>query len=173
MSQKNDLEYLSLIEESEETRYDSRAVFSDVGIGVEVEQYDDFQLYEWHSPTDFDELLEAVEPLYPLTVDPGLEMIREKGRIRDADEDHVTIDNDLVYDPVAEWRGKERWDEYSLIQINLNGAKVAWDEKEKRKDPRIRVYSIQWGPELFADIFNETVDKEETEEIIEDVREVF
>lgn len=153
MKQESGLEYLSLVDESEEEHYQSKAVFSDVGVGVEVEVYDNFQLYEWHAPIDFDELLENVEPRYPLSVDPALEMIQEEGRIRDFERDHVEMENDLVYDPVREWRGEDRWGDYSLIQINVNGAKVEWDEKEEQKDPRIRIYSFLWGPEIFADIF--------------------
>jgi len=36
----SDLEYLAYVDESENERYNSKAVFSEVGLGVEVEEYD-------------------------------------------------------------------------------------------------------------------------------------
>jgi len=57
----SELEYLSLVEQSNDY-YQSRAVFSGKETGVEVKTYPNFDLYEWHCPVTFSELIEAVEP---------------------------------------------------------------------------------------------------------------
>lgn len=175
----SELEYLSLIEESG-SYHESRAVFSGLGTGVEVKEYSNFELYDWRSPVEFSEILDVVEPLYPFVEDPALEMIKEEGRVRNADRDHVTMSNEYVYDPVKEWRAEEdesRWNEYSLIQLNLNGAKVVWDQKQPEKDSRIRIYSLDGGSEFFADIYPRVVDENVNEEdvtgIVDDVTQVF
>jgi len=171
----SELEYLSLVEESN-GYHESRAVFSGLETGVEVKEYSNFELYDWYCSTEFSDLIDCIEPLYPLVEDPAVEMIKEEGRVRDADRDHDSLSNDLVYDPVQEWRSEEdeaRWDEYSLIQLNLNGAKVVWDQKQPVKGSRIRIYAIDKGSEVFTDIFPELVDKEDAEGIVNDVSRVF
>ena len=115
-----ELEHLSYVDKSENSRYNSRAVFSDVGIGIEVEEYDSFTLYEWRPDAEFGGLIEAAEPYFPFTESPGLEMLKEETFRRDADRDHKSLRNDFIYDPVREWQGEDRWSEYSLIQINLS-----------------------------------------------------
>lgn len=177
MELDSELEYLSLIEESE-GYHDSRAIFSGLDTGVEVKKYSNFEVYEWHCPTEFSELLECVEPLYPFSEDPAVEMLKEEGRVRNSDRDHVTMSNELVYDPVREWRNElndetGRWDEYSLIQLNLNDAKIVWDQKESVGESRIRVYAIDSGSEVFADIFPQTVDEDDVDGIADDVSRVF
>lgn len=166
------LEYLSILDESEEERYNSRAVFSGIGVGVEVEEYDGFNMYEWETEKDFSEVLEELEPFHPLTQDPALEMVREKGRVRNADRDHVTMSNEYVYDPVREWREEDRWGEYSLIQVNLTGGKLVYDEKGQ-SDGRIRVYSMDESSDMFENMFPRTVDTEDSESIVEDVKEIY
>lgn len=173
MAQEQDLEYLSLLEESEGSRYNSRGVFGATGHGVEVEEYDNFTLYDWECETEFDELLEIIEPLYPLSVDPALEMIKEEGRVRDSDRDHDSLTNNLVYDPVREWRGEDRWNEYSLIQVNLSDAKVVWDQKNQQGDTRLRVYSLEDEADVFENLYSRTLDAEEVEEVVKEVSEVF
>ena len=173
MAQEQELEYLSILDESENSRYNSRGVFGTVGHGVEVEDYDDFTLYDWKCGEDFDEVLGTLEPLYPLAVDPALELIKEEGRVRDADRDHDTLTNDLVYDPVREWRGEDRWNEYSLIQVNLSDAKVVWDQKRETGETRMRVYELEDETDVFEKLYHRTLDAEDTEEIIEEVNEVF
>ncbi|MFB6203957.1 MAG: hypothetical protein ABEK01_05695 [Candidatus Nanohaloarchaea archaeon] len=170
-SESGGLDYLSQLERSPNKRYESRAVFGDEDSWAEVREYDNLEVYEWEADSDFRQLLDAIEPLYPLSQDPGLEMVREKGRVRDADDDHVELSNEYVYDPVAEWRGKDRWSEYSLIQVNLNGAKVAYDEKEGF--PRVRVFSSEWGPQVFEELFPETVEDSSAGEIVREVSEVY
>lgn len=180
MELDSDLEYLSLVEESE-GYHESRAVFSGLETGVEVKQYSDFEVYDWYCDTSFSELIECVEPLYPFVEDPAVEMIKEEGRVRNTDRDHTTLTNKWVYEPVREWRNEQkneegRWDEYSLIQLNLNGAKIVWDQKEPMKDSRIRVYAVDRGSEVFTEIFPEVADEREEgdlEGIINDVSQVF
>lgn len=177
MELDSELEYLSLIEESG-GYHKSRAVFSGLDTGVEVKQYSNFEVYKWRCKTEFSELLDSVEPLYPLVEDPALEMLKEEGRVRDADRDHVSLTNDLVYDPVREWRkelndDESRWDEYSLIQLNLNGAKIVWDQKDSVNQSRIRVYAIKMDSDIVADIFPKLVDEEDVEGIVNDISEVF
>lgn len=180
MELNSDLEYLSLVEESEDYQK-SRAVFSGLETGVEVKQYSNFEVYDWRCDAGFSELIECVEPLYPFVEDPAVEMIKEEGRVRNTDRDHSTLANDWVYDPVLERRNEQkdeegRWDEYSLIQLNLNGAKIVWDQKEPMKDSRIRVYAIDRGSEVFADIFPEVaeeIEEGDLEGIANDVSQVF
>ena len=172
----SELEYLSLVDESGDY-HESRAVFSGLNTGVEVKIYSNFELYEWTDSSEFNEVLESVEPLYPLVEDPAIEMIKEEGLVRNSDRDHDTISNELVYDPVREWRnnrdGKEgRWSEYSLIQLNLNGAKVVWDRKNSFNESRIRVYQINDNSNVFENLFPELVDDQEAEKIVEEVSEV-
>lgn len=173
MAQEQELEYLSLLDESESSRYNSRGVFGSVGHGVEVEEYDDFTLYDWRCNEEFDELLEIVEPLYPLAVDPALEMVKEEGRVRDADRDHDTLTNDWVYDPVREWRGEDRWNEYSMIQVNLSDAKVVWDQKNNEGETRLRVYELEDETDVFEQLYHRTLEAEDAEEVVEEVNEVF
>jgi len=173
----SELEYLSVVEESG-GYHKSRAVFSGLGTGVEVKQYSNFEVYEWHSATEFSELLECVEPLYPFVEDPAVEMLKEEGRVRDADRDHVSLTNDLVYDPVREWRNElndeeGRCEEYYLMQLNLNSAKIVWDQKESVNQSRIRVYAIDTDSDIVADIFPKLVDEEDVEGIVNDISEVF
>lgn len=176
MELDSELEYLSLVEESG-GYHKSRAVFSSIDIGVEVKQYSNFEVYEWHCATEFSELLDSVEPLYPFIEDPAVEMLKEEGRVRNTDRDHVTISNDLVYDPVREWRNEKndesgRWDEYSLIQLNLEGAKIVWDQKESVNQSRIRVYTIDRDSDIVTDIFPELVE-EEVDGIVNDISEFY
>ena len=171
----SELEYLSLVEQSNDY-YQSRAVFSGKETGVEVKTYPNFDLYEWHCPVTFSELIEAVEPLYPLSQDPALEMIREKGYERNSRDDHVTMSNELVYDPIREWRNdkdESRWSEYSLIQMNLTKTKVVWDQKQAGRESRIRIYALDKTSDVFTDIFSELVDKQDVEGIVDDVSEFF
>ena len=171
----SELEYLSLVEQSNDY-YQSRAVFSGKETGVEVKTYPNFNLYEWHCPVTFSELIEAVEPLYPLSQDPALEMIREKGYERNSRDDHVTMSNELVYDPIREWRNdkdESRWSEYSLIQMNLTETKVVWDQKQAGRESRIRIYALDKTSDVFTDIFSELVDKQDVEGIVDDVSEFF
>jgi|GEM_PF-578238 hypothetical protein len=171
----SELEYLSLVEQSNDY-YQSRAVFSGKETGVEVKTYPNFDLYEWHCPVTFSELIEAVEPLYPLSQDPALEMIREKGYERNSRDDHVTMSNELVYDPIREWRNdkdESRWSEYSLIQMNLTETKVVWDQKQAGRESRIRIYALDKTSDVFTDIFSELVDKQDVEGIVDDVSEFF
>jgi len=151
----SELEYLSLVEQSNDY-YQSRAVFSGKETGVEVKTYPNFDLYEWHCPVTFSELIEAVEPLYPLSQDPALEMIREKGYERNSRDDHVTMSNELVYDPIREWRNdkdESRWSEYSLIQMNLTETKVVWDQNklaEKAGSGFMRLIKLQMFSQIFS-----------------------
>ena len=171
----SELEYLSLVEQSNDY-YQSRAVFSGKETGVEVKTYPNFDLYEWHCPVTFSELIEAVEPLYPLSQDPALEMIREKGYERNSRDDHVTMSNELVYDPIREWRNdkdESRWSEYSLIQMNLTETKVVWDQKQAGRESRIRIYALDKTSDVFTDVFSELVDKQDVEGIVDDVSEFF
>ncbi|MFB6116362.1 MAG: hypothetical protein ABEK10_02510 [Candidatus Nanosalina sp.] len=71
-------EHLKLIDDAEGEHYSSRAVFSDVGLGVEVKEYENFTLYHWRGDSGFDEVLNAVEPYFPLVENPALEMLEEK-----------------------------------------------------------------------------------------------
>jgi hypothetical protein len=81
-----DLEHLSYVDQSENSRYDSRAVFSGVGVGVEVEEYDGFTLYEWRCDKDFEGVLNSVERFFPLK-EPALGLVKEEGRLRDVESD--------------------------------------------------------------------------------------
>jgi len=160
---EGDLEHLEYVDESESERYNSKAVFSEVGLGVEVEEYDTFTLYQWEDDTEFSEVIDAVELVFPFTVDPGLEMLVEKNNalMYDSDRDHVEMRNDFIYDPVREWRTEtredyiSRWRPYKLIQVNLPDAKVVWDEKTG--ESRIRVYELEEGLDVFEKIFPELV----------------
>lgn len=156
--QQEEPEHLKYIDRSENARYNSEAVFSDLGIGVEVKEYDSFTLYTWRGDFEFEEVVSAVEPYFPFTEDPAVEMLVEKEALRYRSErDHTELRNDFVYDPVREWRGEERWEDYELIQLNLNGCKVAWDEKEE--DTRIRVYDIE-DRDVFEKLFEQLSEKE-------------
>ena len=171
VSAESDFEHLAYIDESESARYNSKAVFSDVGIGVEVEEYDDFTLYTWKENTEFQELLDSVEEYFPFLVDPALEMIEDNDYLRfKSERDHDSLRNDFVYDPVKEWRGYERWEGYELIQMNLNDSKVVWDEKED--ETRIRIYEIGDEVDVFDKIFRKTVDSESAGEIAESIQDV-
>jgi hypothetical protein len=174
-----DSDYLSLVDESESARYRSRAVFSDVGVGVEVEEYDGFTLYTWRDDVGFDELVGCVEPFFPLSVDPALEMVKEEGPVRDLGrEDYEKrsgeyldeVSSELVYDPVADWREENRWSDYSLVQINLRDAKVIWDKKTR--EPHVRVYEMAQESDVFEKLFPELVDSGSAEEIVEAVKKL-
>jgi len=169
-----DLEHLAYVDESESERYNSKAVFSEVGLGVEVEEYDTFTLYRWEEDASFYEVIDAVEQFFPFTVDPGLEMLVEKDKALryKPDRDHDEMRNDFIYDPVREWRTEKdedydpRWRPYELIQINLPDAKVVWDEKTG--DSRIRVYELEQGLDVFEKIFPELVESDSAQHIADD-----
>jgi len=55
-----------------------QAVFSEVEIGVEVEEYDSFRLYTWEEDIVFDELIDVLEPFFPFTENPAFEMLERK-----------------------------------------------------------------------------------------------
>lgn len=100
---ENELEHLGYVDKSESARYDSKAVFSDVGVGVEVEEYEDFTLYTWKDNKEFSELLDSVEKYFLFLVDPALEMIEYNNALRfKSERDHKSLRNDFVYDPVKE-----------------------------------------------------------------------
>mgnify|MGYP006285422115 CR=1 FL=1 len=177
MELDRDLEHLAYVDESESERYNSKAVFSEVGLGVEVEEYDSFTLYSWEDDTPFSDVVEAVEVFFPFSVDPGLEMLvkKDKALMYDSDRDHDEMRKDFIYDPVREWRteneGKEpRWKPYELIQINLSEAKVVWDEKTG--ESRIRVYELEEGLDVFEKIFPELVESESAKGIAEDASSI-
>jgi len=68
-------------------------------------------------------------------------MIREKGYERNSRDDHVTMSNELVYDPIREWRNdkdESRWSEYSLIQMNLTETKSRMGSKQAGRESRIK-----------------------------------
>lgn len=169
-----DLEHLEYVDESENERYNSKAVFSEIGLGVEVEEYDSFTLYRWEDDTSFDDVVDAVERFFPFTVDPGLEMLVEKDEALryDSDRDHEEMRNDFIHDPVREWRTENnegyesRWQPYELIQINLPDAKVVWDEKTG--ESRIRVYELEEGLDVFEKAFPELVESDSAVQIAED-----
>ncbi|QGA80391.1 hypothetical protein [Candidatus Nanohalobium constans] len=163
MNFDQDLEHLSYVDESKNSRYNSRAVFSDVGIGVEVEEYEGFTLYEWRGDKDFESVLEAVERFFPLQK-PALGLVKEEGRLRDVKTDFES--KKKVYEDREDWQ-EGRWDEYSLIQMNLENSKVVYDEKEGC--PRLRVYEIG-QTDVFEKIFPQTV-SESSENILEDIIE--
>jgi len=171
---ESDLEHLEYVDESESERYNSKAVFSEVGLGVEVEEYDTFTLYSWERDTSFSEVIDAVERFFPFSVDPGLEMLvkKDEALVYDSDRDHDEMRNDFIYDPVREWRTENgngyepRWRPYELVQINLPEAKVVWDEKTG--ESRIRVYELEEGLDVFEKIFPELVDSESAKGIAED-----
>jgi len=170
----SDLEHLAYVDESESERYNSKAVFSEVGLGVEVEEYDSFTLYRWEDDAEFSEVIGAVERFFPFSVDPGLEMlVRKDTALRyDSDRDHDEMRNDFIYDPVREWKTKTedmepRWRPYELIQVNLPDAKVVWDEKNG--DSRIRVYELEEGLDVFEKIFPEMVESDSGRQIADDV----
>ena len=169
MESKEEIEHLSYLDDSEGSRYRSRAVLSDVGFGVEIEDYEGFTVYSFETDTDVDELIDAIEPYFPLNVDPALEMVKKEGRIRRADREHDTVSSDAVYDPVRDWRDEDRWGEYSLVQVNLNGAKVVHDEKGRR--PRVRVYELE-DTDIFEKLFSELMSEDEATDIVEEVREL-
>ena len=104
------LKSLAYLDESETERYDSKAVFSEVEIGVEVEEYDSFRLYTWEEDIGFDELIDVLEPFFPFTDNPAFEMLERKTEsVRfDSGRNYETLRNDFVYDPVREWRGEDR-----------------------------------------------------------------
>lgn len=174
MSIEQDFEHLAYVDESESERYESRAVFSEVGLGVEVEEYDSFTLYRWEEDVDFGEVISSVERYFAFVDNPGLEMLVEKDTalLYKNDRDKNEMKNDFIYDPVREWRTETeddygpRWRPYELIQINLPEAKVVWDEKTGTS--RIRVYELTEEVDVFEKIFPQLVDSEYAEGIAED-----
>ncbi len=170
MSAEQELDCLAYVDEAESNRYDSRAVFSEVGLGVEVEEYDSFTLYKWEGDIDFETVLETVQPHFPFVENPALEMINAKDEALrySSERDHETMDNELVYDPVREWRGEDRWGDYELIQINLNRAKVVWDDKQASN--RLRIYEIEDKSDAFEQLFPEIMDSSKAERIADDVK---
>lgn len=169
MSAEQELDCLAYVDEAESNRYDSRAVFSEVGLGVEVEEYESFTMYRWEGDVDFEDVLESVQPHFPFVEDPALELISEKDealRYR-SERDHETMDNDSVYDPVREWRGEDRWSDYELIQINLNGAKVVWDDKQALN--QLRIYEIDEEADAFEQLFTEIMESSKAERVAEDI----
>lgn len=174
MELDQDLEHLAYIDESENERYDSKAVFSKVGLGVEVEEYEDFTLYTWEDDVEFEDVLESVEKYFPFVEDPALEMLVEKDEALryKSDRDHSEMSNDFVYDPVRDWRAEKnedhenRWKPYELIQINLSNAKVVWDDKNSSN--RIRIYELEDGLDVFEKVFSEIVESY-SDDIVHDV----
>ncbi len=159
-----ELEHLSYVDESENSRFSSKAVFSDVGIGVEVEEYDGFTLYEWRCGQEFDEVLRSVERFFPLQ-EPALGLVKEEGRLRCVESDFESKIN--VYEDRGDWR-EGRWDEYSLVQMNLENSKVVYDEKEGYS--RVRIYEIE-ETDVFEKLFPQTVQFESSDDILEDILE--
>lgn len=164
------LDSLAYIDESTSERYNSKAVFSQLGMGVEVEDYDSFRLYKWEDEIDFDEVIDAVEPYFAFLENPALEMLEQRQAVRfKSERDHDTMRNDFIYDPVEEWRGEDRWSDYNLIQINLPGAKVVWRDKDDGRT--IRVYEIDDEIDVFEKLFKEITGDEKGESIADDVAE--
>jgi hypothetical protein len=171
VSLDKELDYLAFVDESENSRYNSKAVFSGLNTGVEVEEYNNFTLYNWRSSTSFNELINNIEPFFPFTENPGLEMIKEDTFRRDAERDHVTIENEFIYDPVKEEKTKDRWNRYSLIQVNLNSGKVVYDEKEGY--PRVRVYEINMESDLFEKIYSSLEESSQSEDLLTEIKQVY
>ena len=170
MDQDN-LDSLAYVDESSSERYNSKAVFSQLDIGVEVEDYESFRLYRWEERTDFDEVIEAIEPYFAFLKDPALEMLEEKQSLRfRSGKDYDTMRNDFLYDPVREWRGEERWSNYNLIQLNLPGAKVVWNNRKGERT--IRVYEIDDNTDVFEKLFTSITEDDKREIIAEDVAEL-
>ena len=167
--QQEELDSLAYVDESESERYNSKAVFAQVGLGVEVEEYDSFRLYTWEDDVEFDDLIESVQPYFAFIQDPALEMLEKKIeslRYRSG-RNYETLQNDFVYDPVLEWREEDRWSDYNVIQINLGGAKVVWDDKQDEK--RIRVYEIEDEVDVFEKLFPEITDSGKGQRIVSDI----
>lgn len=167
--QQEELDSLAYIDESATERYNSKAVFAQVDLGVEVKECDSFRLYTWEDDVEFDDLIKSVQPYFAFLEDPALEMLEKKTdslRYRSG-RNYETLQNDFVYDPVREWRGEERWSDYNVIQINLPGAKVVWDDKQN--DNRIRVYEIEDEVDVFEKLFPETADSGKGQRIVSDI----
>lgn len=162
MSFDQELEYLSVVDKSENSWYNSRADFEDVGIGVGVEEYDNFTLYRWESDSDFGTVLEAVEQFFPLRR-PALRLIEEDGRLRDVSKDQTA--KRKVYEEPEDWN-EGRWNDYSMIKITLSEASVIYDEKEG--EPRVRIYEFEEGLDVFDKVFSQI---EDADEILEDIRQ--
>lgn len=167
--QQEELDSLAYIDESASERYNSKAVFAQVDLGVEVEEYDSFRLYTWEDDVEFDDLIKSVQPYFAFLEDPALEMLEKKTdsiRYRSG-RNYETLQNDLVYDPVREWRGEDRWSDYNVIQINLGGAKVVWDDKQNEN--KIRVYEIEDEVDVFEKLFPEITDSGKCQRIVSDM----
>jgi hypothetical protein len=85
--------------------------------------------------------------------------------LRDVESDFESKIN--VYEDREDWR-EGRWDEYSLIQMNLENSKVVYDEKEGYS--RVRIYEIE-ETDVFEKLFPRTVQFESSDDILEDILE--
>lgn len=61
-------------------------------------------------------------------------------------------------------------EDYELIQINLNGSKAVWDEKDD--ETRIRIYEIEEELDVFEEVFQDVVNSNSASEIAENIQEV-
>jgi hypothetical protein len=162
------LDYLVRLDEQEEHR---EADFSDTRNHVSVTEYDDKTEYEWTADVSFDELVEAVEPYFP--INRRLALVDDDSPFFDAKADHSFMSPDMVYDPVRDYRGEDRWSDYSLIQLNFGDMEIIWDNNtEPYEDPRIRIFEMDPEVDGFEKVFPETVETSDAREIVEEVREL-
>ena len=141
--------------------------FSDTETHVRVQEYGDRTVYSWKTPLDFGELVDAVEPYFP--INRRLETVSSDSRY--TSDDHDYLQPDMVHDPIADQQQFSRWAEYSLIKMNFTDFEVFWQNSSPPyRDPTVKVIENSEDVDGFEKIFSRTV--EDGEELLEDIGKV-
>lgn len=162
------MDYLVRMNDKEQSQ---EADFSDNRHHVSVREYDERTKYEWRAPVSVDNLVEAIEPHFPLT--KRLELVTGDAPFKDPKYEHEFMDPEMVYDPVREFRGEDKWSDYRLVQMNFDGMEVIWDDTGMPyEDPRVRVEEWDEDMDGFRKIFPDTVEGDEADEIVNEVEKI-
>lgn len=128
----------------------------------------------WETESPFEEVLRPIERNY-----------RPRTGIQVLDKDYATGDLSFskarryvtegpLEDPFGDG-DKELldWGEYHLVQVAGEDFHVTWDQKGENKDYRVRVTISGSGIRPFRKVYDETVDDEGSEKVIQEVRKKF
>lgn len=169
VEQEYQVEGLRELEPREEGDSDYVEAYSGVG-DLKIREKEEEIEFLWETDSGFRDVLEAVEGLY-----------RRRNGIQVLDKDYDTgelthdkIRNYVLGGSLEEARSPEvgDWSDHYLIQVCGPDFHVSWDQR-MGDEYRVRVTTQGSGLAPFASVYMNTVDREASEQVVEDVWDEF